>query len=69
MNTPTLPPAEKDFFLDEFHDTSFLFALHAADVATENDVQELVEVCNALLTNETRVLLLIGVDHNQSDRH
>jgi amino-acid N-acetyltransferase len=45
------------------------FALHAADVATETDVQELVEICSALLTNATRVLLLIGVDHNQSDRH
>ena len=69
MNTPALPPAEKDFFLDEFHDRSFLFALHAADVATETDVQELVEVCSALLTNETRVLLLIGVRHNQRDRY
>jgi amino-acid N-acetyltransferase len=69
VNTPALPPAEKDFFLDEFHDRSFLFALHAADVATETDVQELVEVCSALLTNETRVLLLIGVRHNQRDRY
>jgi N-acetylglutamate synthase-like GNAT family acetyltransferase len=69
VNTPALPPAEKDFFLDEFHDRSFLFALHAADVATETDVQELVEVCSALLTNETRVLLLIGVRDNQRDRY
>ena len=67
MNTPALPPDEKDFFLDEFHDTSFLFALRAADVATETGGQELLEVCSALLTNETRVLLMIGVD-NQSDR-
>ena len=68
MNITVSLPAEKDFFLDEFHDTSFLFALHAADVATETNVQELVEVCSALLTNETRVLLLIGVD-NPHDRH
>ena len=67
VDTPALPPDEKDFFLDEFHDTSFLFALRAADVATETGVQELLEVCSALLTNETRVLLMIGVD-NQSDR-
>jgi len=67
VDTPALPPDEKDFFLDEFHDTSFLFALRAADVATETGGQELVEVCSALLTNETRVLLMIGVD-NQSDR-
>src|SRR5262245_51634639 len=69
VNTPTLPPREKEFFLDEFHDRRFLFALHAADVATETDVQELVEVCSALLTNDTRVLLLIGVRDNQRDRH
>jgi amino-acid N-acetyltransferase len=69
VKTPALPPAEKDFFLDEFHDTSFLFALHAADVATETDVQELIEVCSALLTNDTRVLLLIGVGDNQRDRY
>ena len=69
MNTPGLPFAEQDFYLDEFHDTSFLFALHAADVATETDVQELVEVCSALLTNDTRVLLLIRVGDNQRDRH
>src|SRR5262245_34941941 len=69
VNTPTLPPREKEFFLDEFHDRSFLFALHAADVATETDVQELVEVCSALLINETRVLLLIRVVDNQRDRH
>src|SRR5262245_24470891 len=68
VNTAASLPAEKDFFLDEFHDTSFLFAVHAADVATETDVQELVEVCSTLLTNETRVLLLIEVN-NQHDRH
>lgn len=61
VDTPALPPGEKDFFLDEFHDTSFLFALHAADVATETGVQELLEICSALLTNEARVLLLIEV--------
>src|SRR5262245_45523841 len=69
VDTPALPPDEKDFFLDEFHETSFLFALHAADVATETGVQELLEVCSALLTNETRVLLLIEVGDNQRDRH
>src|SRR5215468_12601123 len=69
VDTPALPPDEKDFFLDEFHDTSFLFALHAADVATETGVQELLEVCSALLTNEARVLLLIEVGDNQRDRH
>src|SRR5262245_61876748 len=69
VNTLVLSPAEKDFFLDEFHDRTFLFALHAADLATESDVQNIVEVCTTLVTNETRVLLLIGVDDNQRDRH
>lgn len=69
MSTPGLPFAEKDFYLDEFHDTSFLFALHAADLAKEPDVGELVGVCSALLTNETRVLLLIAIDDNERDRH
>ena len=69
MNTPALQFAEQDFYLDEFHDTSFLFALHAADVTTETDVQELVEVCSALLTHDTRVLLLIRIGDNQRDRH
>jgi amino-acid N-acetyltransferase len=68
MNIPALPFAEKVFFLDEFHDTTFFFALHAADLAAEIDVQELVEVCSALLTNETRVLLLIEVGGNPRDR-
>ena len=54
------PPAEKNFFLDEFHETSLLFVLHAADLATAADMQELAEICRAMLTNETRVLPLIG---------
>jgi N-acetylglutamate synthase-like GNAT family acetyltransferase len=69
VNTPTLSPREKEFFLDEFHDTSFLIALHAADAATDTDWQELIEVCSALLTNETRVLLLIELGDTQRDRH
>lgn len=68
VNTPRLLFAEKDFFLDEFHDTSCFFALHAADAATESAAQELVEVCSALLTNETRVLLLIEAGDNPRDR-
>jgi amino-acid N-acetyltransferase len=69
VNTAASLPVEKDFFLDEFHDTSFLFALHAADLSTEADVQELVEVFSALLTNETRVLLMIDAGDNPLNRH
>lgn len=69
MNSPVLPFAEKNFFLDEFHDKSCLFAVHAADAAAEANAQELVEVCSALLTNETRVLLLMEAGDNPGDRH
>jgi hypothetical protein len=68
VSTPALPPAEKDFFLDEFHDTSVLFALRASDLATPTNMQELVEVCSALLKNEIRVLLLFGAGDNQRGR-
>lgn len=69
MNAPALPFAEKEFFLDEFHDTSFLFALRAADVASESALQELLQVCGALLSNETRVLLLFRLEEDSRDRH
>lgn len=59
MSTPTLSFAEKDFYLDEFHGKSLLFALRAADVGTDADADAAGEVFSALLTNETRVLLLI----------
>lgn len=68
MSTPVLLSAEKDFFLDEFHDRSFFFALHAADLKTAVDMEELVEVCSALLKNESRVLLLIATGDNEANR-
>jgi N-acetylglutamate synthase-like GNAT family acetyltransferase len=59
MKTFALPFVEKDFYLDEFHDKSFLFVGRAAELTTDEEVEELAEVCRALLTNETRVLLLL----------
>jgi N-acetylglutamate synthase-like GNAT family acetyltransferase len=51
--------AEKEFYLDEFHEKSLLFALRAADWASETDMQAALEVFETLLRNETRVLLLL----------
>ena len=51
--------AEKDFYLQEFRGKTLLFALRAADLATEMDEAAAVEVFSDLLTNETRPLLLI----------
>ena len=59
MNTQDLSFAEKDFYLDEFHGKSLLFALRAADLATAAEVDVAGEVSSSLLSNETRVLLLI----------
>lgn len=59
MKTLALPFAEKDFYLDEFHDKSFLLVGRAADLTTDEEMDELAEVCRALLTNEARVLLLL----------
>ena len=59
MNTQDLSFAEKDFYLDEFHGKSLLFALRAADLATVAEVDVAGEVSSSLLSNETRVLLLI----------
>jgi amino-acid N-acetyltransferase len=51
--------AEKDFYLQEFRGKTLLFALRAADLATEADEAAATEVFCDLLTNETRLLLLI----------
>jgi N-acetylglutamate synthase-like GNAT family acetyltransferase len=51
--------AEKEFYLDEFHEKSLLFALRAADWPAETDVHATLEVFATLLRNDTRVLLLL----------
>ena len=60
---------EKDFYLDEFHEKSLLFALGSAEVATEADLTAALEVIGTLLTNETMVLLLMempaGEEHQR----
>jgi len=52
---------EKDFYLDEFHEKSLLFAIRAAELVSEADLNAALEVIGTLLTNETMVLLLVEI--------
>ena len=64
----TLSFAEKDFYLDEFHEKSLLFVIRAADLASETDVTAALEVFETLLKNETQLLFLIEADDTDSEQ-
>ena len=51
--------AEKEFYLDEFHDKSLLVALRAADWIAEPARPAVLEVLTTLLRNDTRMVLLL----------
>ena len=51
--------AEKDFYLDEFHEKSLLFAFRGEDLLSESGLGAASEVFETLLRNDIRVLLLI----------
>lgn len=68
MSTQAVPFVEKEFYLDEFHDRSLLFVLRAADFRTDTDVDAMIGVWSALLTNDTRVLLLIETAGTQDEQ-
>jgi N-acetylglutamate synthase-like GNAT family acetyltransferase len=51
---------EKQFYLDEFRGHTLLFAIAADELAREADYEQLAAVTRALLTNDTRVLLLVS---------
>jgi len=51
--------AEKEFYLDEFHDKSLLVALRTADWIAEPARPAVVEVLTTLLRNDTRLVLLL----------
>jgi N-acetylglutamate synthase-like GNAT family acetyltransferase len=51
--------AEKEFYLDEFHDKSLLVALRAADWVAEPAQPVVLEVLTTLLRNDTRLVLLL----------
>ena len=60
--------AEKEFYLDEFHEKSVLFALRAADLASETDMHAALEVFETLLRNDTRVLLLLKTGNGEGEQ-
>ncbi|HXG18991.1 MAG TPA: GNAT family N-acetyltransferase [Methylomirabilota bacterium] len=68
MKTLVLPFAEKDFYFDEFHGKTLLFVGHAADMASNEAVEELGAVCRALVKNETRVIVLMGSANTKEQR-
>jgi len=51
---------EKQFYLDEFRGHTLLFAIAAEELSREADYEQLAAVTRALLTNDTRVLLLVS---------
>jgi len=69
MNVQVSSLAEKDFYLDEFRGKSLLFALRAADLRSEAERNEAVEVLRTLLRNETKVVLLLETTDTVIERH
>jgi len=51
---------EKQFYLDEFRGRTLLFSLHAQELAREDDYERVAAVVRELLTNDTRVIVLVG---------
>jgi N-acetylglutamate synthase-like GNAT family acetyltransferase len=51
---------EKQFYLDEFRGRTLLFAIPAEDLAREADYERLAAVIRALLTNDSRVLMVVS---------
>jgi len=51
--------AEKEFYLDEFHDKSLLVALRAADWLAEPERPAVLEILTTLLRKDTRLVLLL----------
>ena len=55
--------AEKEFYLDEFHDKSLLVALRVTDWVAEPARPAVTEVLTTLLRNDTRLVLLLETGH------
>jgi len=60
--------AEKEFYLDEFHDKSLLVALRAADWFAEPARPAVLEVLTTLLRNDTRLVLLLETGQGASEQ-
>jgi len=68
------PPAleafdEKQFYLDEFRGHTLLFSIPVTELASDADYECVAAMGRDLLTNDTRVILLIGApDHARSEQ-
>jgi N-acetylglutamate synthase-like GNAT family acetyltransferase len=60
--------AEKDFYLDEFHDKSLIVVLRTADWIAEPGRPAVVDVLTTLLRNETRLMLLLETGQGASEQ-
>jgi len=60
--------AEKEFYLDEFHDKSLLFALRAADWLAAPARPAVMEVLTTLLRNDTRLMLLLELGQGTGEQ-
>jgi N-acetylglutamate synthase-like GNAT family acetyltransferase len=60
--------AEKEFYLDEFHDKSLLVALRVADWVAEPARPAILEVLTTLLRNDTRLVLLLETDQGPGEQ-
>jgi len=60
---------EKEFYLDEFRGHTLLFASTVSDLAREGSDEPFAAIVRALLTNDTRVIILAGVDDAARGEH
>ena len=60
--------AEKEFYLDEFHDKSVLVALRAADWIAEPARPAVLEALTTLLRNDTRLVLLLETSQGAGEQ-
>jgi N-acetylglutamate synthase-like GNAT family acetyltransferase len=60
--------AEKEFYLDEFHDKSLLVALRVADWVAEPARPAVLEVLTTLLRNDTRLVLLLETGQGAAEQ-
>src|SRR5262249_19333004 len=59
---------EKEFYLDEFHEKSLIFALQAADWIAEPERPAVMEVLTTLLRNDTRMVLLLEMGQGAGEQ-
>lgn len=52
---------EKQFYLDEFRGHTLLFCIPVEELTDDDEYERLAAMVRALLTNDTRVLVLVGV--------